>query len=75
MISQKTHIIQNVTFQVDFEKIEEGLGLQEDLSLIFHQKIEPALQKLFDAYSSEDFTIKIDKMVVNCGAVEDGDLE
>jgi len=75
MISNKTHIIQNVTFQVDFEKMEEGLGLQEDLSLIFHQKIEPALQQLFDTYSSEDFTIKFDKMVVDCGAVDDADWE
>ncbi|SMD41979.1 hypothetical protein SAMN00777080_0515 [Aquiflexum balticum DSM 16537] len=75
MISQKTHIIQNVTFQVDFEKMEEGLGLQEDLSLIFHQKIEPTLQKIFDSYSTEEFTIKIDKMVVDCGAVDDSDWE
>lgn len=75
MISNKTHIIRNVNFQVDFEKMEEGLGLQEDLSLIFHQKIEPALQQLFDTYSSEDFTIKIDKMVVDCGAVDNTNWE
>jgi hypothetical protein len=71
----KTHIIQNTTFQIDFERMEEGLGLQEELSLIFHQKIEPALQQLFDTYSSEDFTIKIDKMELDCGPIGDADWE
>lgn len=75
MAASRTHIIQNATFQVYFERIEEGLGLQEDLSLIFHQKVEPALEQLFDEYSNEDFTIKIDKMELDCGNVGNSDWE
>ena len=69
MVEAQKHKIRNASLQIDFEGLENGLGLQDSLSLYFHEKIEPVLQELFDEYSNHDSTLKIDKLDLDCGPI------
>ena len=48
MSHSQIHKIHTTSLQVQFAGIEEGLGLQDRLALVFHEKIKPALEKEFD---------------------------
>lgn len=69
MIESPKHKIRKASFQVDFEGLEKGLGIQDSLGLYFHEKLKPALQQLFDEYSTKDSILKIDKLDLDCGRI------
>ncbi len=64
--SQK-HKVHTTSLQVYFEGIEEGLGLQDRLALVFHEKLKPALDKEFDQIAGSDTTVVIDSLILDCG--------
>jgi hypothetical protein len=69
MANLQNHKIHTVALQVDFEGMEEGLGVQDSLGLVFYEKIKPALEKVFDKYGDPKSTIVIEKLELNCGQV------
>ncbi|WP_373496450.1 contractile injection system tape measure protein [Aquiflexum sp.] len=75
MSGLQNHKIHTASLQVDFEGMEDGLGMHESLSLFFHEKIEPALQKIFDERSAYDLTFKIEKLELDCGFLDNSDWE
>jgi hypothetical protein len=63
----QNHKIHTASLQVDFEGLEEGLGLQDSLGLFFYEKIKPALEKVFDRHGNPNETIVLDKLELDCG--------
>ncbi|MEN2280588.1 contractile injection system tape measure protein [Algoriphagus sp. SE2] len=63
----KNHKIHTTSLQVQFEGIEEGLGLQDKLALVFHEKVMPALEKEFDVHAGSDSTLVFDSLIIDCG--------
>ncbi|MCL6258867.1 contractile injection system tape measure protein [Aquiflexum sp. TKW24L] len=63
------HKIHTASLQVDFEGLEEGLGVQDSLGLLFYEKIKPALEKAFDNYGDPKATIVFDKLELDCGKI------
>jgi hypothetical protein len=63
------HKIHTASLKVDFEGVEEGLGVQDSLGLFFYEKIKPALEKVFDKYGDPKATIVFDKLELDCGQV------
>lgn len=63
------HKIHTASLQVDFEGMEEGLGVQDSIGLLFHEKIKPALEKAFDKYADPKATIVFDKLELDCGQI------
>jgi hypothetical protein len=75
MAGTQKHRIQKVSLQVDFRGLENSLGLQDGLSLYFYEKIEPVLQKIFDEYGEDKSLLRIEKMELDCGIVQNQDWE
>ncbi len=75
MAGTQKHRIQKVSLQVDFGGLENSLGLQDGLSLYFYEKIEPVLQKIFDEYGEDKSLLRIEKMELDCGIVQNQDWE
>ncbi|WP_373396432.1 contractile injection system tape measure protein [Algoriphagus halophilus] len=69
------HKIHTASLQVQFEGIEEGLGLQDRLALVFHEKVKPALEKEFDQLIGPETTLVIDQLILDCGFITDEDWE
>ena len=69
MSSIQNHKIHTASLQVDFEGVEEGLGLQDSLGLFFYEKIKPALEKAFDRYGNPKETIVLEKLELDCGNI------
>lgn len=65
----QNHKIHTASLQVDFEGMEEGLGVQDSLGLLFYEKIKPALEKAFDKYGDPKGTIVFDKLELDCGQI------
>lgn len=69
MSLSQNHKIHTTSLQVQFEGIEEGLGLQDRLALVFHEKVLPALEKEFDNQGDPDKTWVIPSLVLDCGVL------
>jgi hypothetical protein len=69
MSGLQNHKIHTASLQVDFEGMEEGLGVQDSLGLLFHEKIKPALERAFDKYGDPKATIVFDKLELDCGQI------
>ncbi|WP_296703617.1 contractile injection system tape measure protein [Algoriphagus sp.] len=67
MSLSNNHKIHTTSLEVQFEGIEEGLGLQDRLALVFHEKVMPALEKEFDAQVNPDSTLVLDSLIIDCG--------
>src|SRR5690554_4844911 len=65
----QNHRIHTVSLQVDFEGMEEGLGVQDSLGLYFYEKIKPVLEKAFDQYGDPKRTFVIDRLELDCGNI------
>lgn len=65
----QNHKIHTASLQVDFEGMEEGLGVQDSLGLLFYEKMKPALEKAFDKYGDPKATIVFDKLELDCGQI------
>lgn len=69
MAGLQNHKIHTASLQVDFEGMEEGLGVQDSLGLLFYEKIKPALEKAFDKYGDPKETLVFDKLELDCGQI------
>lgn len=69
MATLQNHKIHTVSLQVDFEGIEEGLGMQDSLSLVFYEKIKPVLEKAFDIQANSRATLVLEKLELDCGFI------
>jgi len=69
MAAMQNHKIHTANLQVNFEGMEEGLGVHESLGLFFYEKIKPALEKAFDQYSDQKRILVIDKLELDCGNI------
>lgn len=65
----QNHKIHTVSIQVEFEGMEEGLGVQDSLGQCFYEKIKPALDSAFDQYGDPNRTLVIDRLEVDCGKI------
>lgn len=69
MGQSQNHKIHTTTLHVNFEGIEEGLGLQDSLALTFYEKVMPALEKEFDEFADPNSTIVISELELDCGLI------
>lgn len=75
MSPAQKHKIHTTALQVDFEGMEEGLGLQDRLTQVFYEKLKPALEKEFDDLVDSKTTLEIDSLVLDCGFLTGEDWE
>jgi hypothetical protein len=63
----QNHKIHTASLQVQFEGMEGTLGMQDNLGLLFSERIQPLLEKAFDRSAESGTTIVLDKLVLDCG--------
>lgn len=72
--SQRHHI-HTASLHVEFEGIEQGLGLQDSLGRFFSDRVKPALERALDRLAEPDVTLVVDKLSLDCGILSEEDWE
>lgn len=75
MKKQNHHIIRNINLEIDFENLEEAIGLQDKVAEVFYDKLQPELEKLFDEIAGEKNLVKLEKLEIDCGTLSDKNWE
>ena len=67
MKSEQSHIIQRQSIEIDFESMGAGMEVQQRLSELFYERLEPEMCKLFDAFIGDKQTATIERLEIDCG--------
>ena len=67
MIAQQQHIIQKVSFDLDFGNEDNVRQFQNRFVDTFQKNVLPDLEKVFETWSGADEVIKIDKINIDLG--------
>lgn len=65
-----THIIQKQGISIGFENPENALGLQNRISELFYERVQPRMEALFDEMADEEHTITIETLEIDCGTIK-----
>lgn len=68
------HFIGKQQIELQLARIAEPFALQQQLSESFQNKIVPAMEELFNLYSTPDVVIHIDRLVIDIGPITQGQL-
>jgi hypothetical protein len=60
------HMIQKQYIEVSFEDISDAFALQNHVSEVFHEKILPQMELLFDEFADEQHLITFDELRIDC---------
>lgn len=75
MYKTQNHKIHTASLQVQFEGMEGAFGMQDELGLLFYEKIRPLLEKTFDRFSEPSKTAILDKLILDCGKLSSENWE
>lgn len=75
MYRTQNHKVHTASLEVQFEGMEGALGRQDELGLLFSEKIQPLLEKAFDRFSEPGKTVILDKLILDCGRLSDDNWE
>jgi hypothetical protein len=62
-----SHIIRTQAVEIHFENLNDAIGLQDRVASVFYEKMQPAMEKLFDEIAGEKVLVRLDRLEINCG--------
>src|SRR5215831_6189282 len=65
----RSHIIQQQNIEIQFEDLSYGIGIQNETSDLFYQKLFPKMEILFDELGGDNYSITIDRLEIDCGTL------
>lgn len=69
MPGAKPHIVQKQFIEVLFRDLENSMGMQHRMAELFYERLQPRMADLFDELCREQQTIRIEKLVIDCGVL------
>jgi hypothetical protein len=71
----ESHIIQRQSIEINFEEMEAGVEMQQRIADLFYERLEPAMNKLFDDFVGDERSATIDRLEIDCGNLSAGHWE
>ena len=62
----RNHIIQKQVLEIHFEDISDGFALRNAVSEVFHTRLLPRMEMLFDEFADEQHRISFDVLDIDC---------
>ena len=75
MTPVQNHIIQKQIIEVTFPSGKNANALQDRIRNIYYEKIIPFLDTLFSGFIKDDIIIRLDKLDIDLGHINEDDLE
>ena len=69
-MSESRNIIQTLSINIEFENPGNALGLPSEIAGVFHERLQPRMEVLFDELFSENHFASIDKLEIDCGVLD-----
>src|SRR6476660_5762670 len=60
------HMIRKQYIEISFEDISDAFALQNYVSEVFHEKILPQMELLFDVFADQQHLITLDELRIDC---------
>jgi len=70
MRADNHHIIKKQTIEISFENPGDSFGVQNLVTEMFYEQLQPRMEILFDEICGENSHIKIDKLEIDCGVLD-----
>lgn len=67
MRADNQHIIQKQTIEINFENLDDSVGLQNHIAEVFYKRLQPRMEVLFDEIFGKNNHASIDKLEIDCG--------
>jgi hypothetical protein len=64
-----SHIIRTQSVEIHFENLDDAIGLQDRVADVFYEKLQPAIEKLFDEIAGENVLVRLDRLEIDCGVI------
>jgi len=65
----ESHIIQKQSIEISFEEMDAGVGVQHRVAELFHERLQPAMDKLFDEMVGSERSAVIEHLEIDCGVL------
>lgn len=75
MNQSNQHIIEKQFLHLQLSSQKDSFSLQQDMSKLFWELISPAMEQLFDQFSTSDEVIILEKLEIDLGKIAPKDLE
>ena len=75
MIDRINYIIERQRFEVAYHDGRKGLGLPNELSALFRERIAPLLEMILEEEDKPGYYIRLDRIVVDAGSLPPGQWE
>jgi len=75
MIDRTTHIIRRQRLDVAFRDGRKGLGLPDELSELFRERIAPLLEMVLEEEDRPGYYVRLDRVVIDVGVLPSGQWE
>ena len=69
MRANNSHIIQTQSIEIEFENLDDAIGVQNRIAELFYEKLQPKMEQLFDEMTGEKYFANIDKLEIDCGTL------
>lgn len=70
MKNRNRHIIRQVSLAIEFDDPDETIGLQDKVADVFYDRLQPALEKLFDEKADDRHKVRLDRLEIDCGNID-----
>lgn len=67
MKERSRHIIKTQSVEISFEELEDSIGIQNRVAEVFYEKVQPAMNALFDEVTGEKSGMTIDRLEIDSG--------
>ncbi len=75
MKNKSLHIIQQQEVEIHFDNLDDAIGIQNRMADLFYEKLQPAMDNLFDELVGKNDFLKLDKLEIDCGILSDKNWE
>src|SRR4051812_21095554 len=65
----QSHIIQKQFVEIEFENVDNAMGMQNRIAEVFYERVQPQMEVLFDELFGKNYYASLDKLEIDCGVL------
>ncbi len=70
MLADNQHIIQRQTIEISFDRMDNSVGLQNQVTDVFYGQLLPRMEVILDELFGRNQFASIDKLEIDCGSLD-----
>ena len=75
MTERNNHMIGKQSIEMSFEGLDEVIGVQNKISELFYERLQPMMETLFDELYGDRYFVSIERLEIDCGVLDQKNWE